>query len=79
MRRHLQVFVAENFPDVSELDSSVLSRRSSVEFPYVSSDDPAQADAYRPRACLETCKVHLAVDRNFGIGATELIGHAVYF
>ena len=44
----------------------------SFEFTYVPSDDPSQADAYRPGARVETCKVHLAKYINFGFGDREL-------
>ena len=62
MRRHLNVFVAENFPDVSELDSSFYPSDRRIEFFNVPIDDSTQADAYRPGACLEACKVQVGID-----------------
>ena len=71
MRRHINVFVAENFPDVSELDFFILPLRPSVELFNVAGDDSTQADTYRPGACLEACKVQL------GINAEMLLGYRV--
>ena len=62
MKRHLNIFVAENFPDVSEF----LPFRPSIEFFNVLIDDSTQADAYRPGACLEACKVQVGIDAKLG-------------
>ena len=48
------------------------TRLTKFEFTYVPSDDPSQADAYRPGARVETCEVHLAKYINFGFGDREL-------
>ena len=45
MRRHINIFVAENFPDVSELEIPYLPLRPSVELFNVPGDDSTQADA----------------------------------
>ena len=73
MRRHLNVFVSENFPDVSELDASFYPSDQALSSLMYPSDDPSQADAYRPGARVETCKVHLSKYTKFGFGDTELL------
>ena len=72
MRRHLSVFVSENFPDVSELDASFYPSDHALSSLMYRANDPSQADAYRPGARVETCKVQLAKYINFGFGDREL-------
>ena len=66
MRRHLNVFVAENFPDVSELDSSFYPSDQALSSLMYRIDDSTQADTYRPGACLEACKVQVGIDAKLG-------------
>ena len=62
MRRHLNVFVAKNFPDVSELDSSFYPSDRALSSLMYRSMILHRADAYRPGACLEACKVQVGID-----------------
>ena len=73
MRRHINVFVAENFPNVSKLDSSFYPSDQVLSSFNVPGNDSTQADAYRPGVCLEACKVQL------GINAEMLLGYCVGF
>ena len=72
MRRHLSVFVSENFPDVSELDASFYPSDQALSSLMYRAMILPQADAYRPGARVETCKVHPAKYINFGFGDREL-------